>query len=118
LDSQIARIRPQADRAAALDKKIEHTRARARLLEEFRSRTRLDLEAINELSRLLPTPVWANTVELSRDAAMIMGEADQAAPLIKVLDASPFFHNTEFNSIGKVQNAEVFRLRSQRRPGK
>jgi Tfp pilus assembly protein PilN len=118
LDTQIAQIRPQAARAAALDKKIDHTRARARLLEEFRSRTRLDLDAINELSRLLPTPVWANTVELSRDAAMIMGEADQAAPLIKVLDASPFFHNTEFNSIGKVQNAEVFRLRSQRRPGK
>jgi len=93
-------------------------RARARLLAEFRSRTRADLNAIDELSRLFPMPAWANTMELSRDGALIVGEADQAAPLIKVLDASPLFHNSEFNGISKVQNAEVFRLHTQRRPGK
>ena len=51
-----------------------------------------------------------------RDAALIQGEAEQAAPLIKVLDASPLFHNSEFNGISKVPNAETFRLRTQRRP--
>ncbi len=116
LDAEIARLRPQAAHAAALDREIDHTRARARLLDEFRTRTRSDLDAINELSRLLPPPVWTNNVELTRDAAMIFGEAEQAAPLIKVLDASPLFHNSEFNGISKVQTAEIFRLRTQRRP--
>jgi hypothetical protein len=118
LDAEIARMRPLAARAAVLDKQNEQMRARARLLDEFRSRTRADLAAINELSRLFPMPAWANTMELSRDAALIAGEAEQAAPLIKVLDASPIFYNSEFNGIGKVQNAEVFRLHTQRRPGK
>jgi Tfp pilus assembly protein PilN len=116
LDTEIAQLRPQATRAAALGQQIDHTRARTRLLDEFRSRTRADLDAINELSRLFPLPVWANTIELSHDTALIVGEAEQAAPLIKVLDASPLFHNSEFNGISKVQNAEVFRLRTQRRP--
>jgi len=118
LDAGILRLKPQAARAAALDQRIASTRARARLLEEFRSRTRSDLDAINELTRLLPPPVWANTIDLSRDAAVVLGEADQAAPLLKVLDASPLFHNSEFNGISKIQNAEIFRLRTQRRPAK
>jgi len=118
LDAEIAQLRPQAARAALLEDQNRRMRARARLLAEFRSRTRADLNAIDELSRLFPMPAWANTMELSRDGALIVGEADQAAPLIKVLDASPLFHNSEFNGISKVQNAEVFRLHTQRRPGK
>lgn len=115
LDAQIAQLRPQAARAAALDRQIDHMRARARLLDEFRTRTRSDMDAINELSRLLPPPVWANTVELTRDAAVILGEAEQAAPLLKLLDTSPLFHNSEFNGISKQQNTEIFRLHTQRR---
>jgi Tfp pilus assembly protein PilN len=118
LDAEIAQLRPQAARAATLDRQIDHTRARSLLLAEFRTRTRSDLDAFNELSRLFPLPSWANTVELSRDAALIVGEADQAAPLLKVLDASPLFHDSEFNGITKMQSTEVFRLRTQRRPSK
>jgi Tfp pilus assembly protein PilN len=116
LDAKIAQLRPQAARAAALDHQIDHTRACARLVDEFRSRTRSDLDAINELTRLLAPPAWANTIEVSHDAVLILGEADQAAPLLKVLDASPLFHNSEFNGISKVQNAEIFRMHTQRRP--
>jgi Tfp pilus assembly protein PilN len=115
LDAEVASLRPQAVRATALERQIGHTRSNARLLEEFRSRTRADLDAINELSRLLPPPVWANTVDLSRDAVVIGGEAEQAASLLKLLDGSPLFHNSEFNSISKQQNAEIFRLHSLRR---
>ncbi len=118
LNAEIAQLRPQAARAAALGRQIDHTRARMRLMDEFRSRTRLDLDAITELSRLFPMPAWASSLELSRDGALIIGEADQAAPLVKMLDASPWFRNSEFNGISKAQGAEIFRLRTQRRPGK
>jgi len=115
LNAQIAALQPRAARAAALDRQIRHTRDNSRLLEEFRTRTRADLDAIVELSRVLPPPAWASTVDLSRDAVVITGEADQAAPLLKLLDASPLFHNSEFNGISKVQNTESFRLHSLRR---
>jgi len=118
LNAEIAHLRPLAARAAALDRQIDHTRARSRLMDEFRTRTRSDLDAINELSRLFPMPAWVSSMELSRDGATIIGEAEQAAPLLKVLDASPLFHNSEFNGISRVQNSETFRLRTQRRPGK
>ncbi|HVN05050.1 MAG TPA: PilN domain-containing protein [Bryobacteraceae bacterium] len=118
LDTAIARVRPRADRATTLERQIERTRARTRLLDDFRSRTRADMEAINELSRLLAPPTWAHTIELSRDTVTILGEADQAAPLLKVLDGSPLFHNSEFNGISKGPGSETFRLRTQRRPGR
>jgi Tfp pilus assembly protein PilN len=115
LDAEIAALRPRAARAAVLERQIQHTRDNARMLEEFRTRTRADLDAVVELSRVLPPPVWASIVDLSRDTVVITGEADQAAPLLKLLDASPLFHNSEFNGISKIQNTESFRLRSMRR---
>ena len=116
LNAQIDRVRPLAARAATLDREIAHTRQESRLLDEFRTRTRSDLDALTELTRLLAPPVWTNTVDLSRDGALIVGEAEQAAPLIKLLDASPYFHNSEFNGLTKIQSGEVFRLRTMRRP--
>ena len=115
LQAEIATLEPQARRAAVLDSKIDRERARARLLDDFRLRTRADLDSMNELTRLLPPPVWTNLVELSVDAAVVNGEAEQAAPLLKILDASPLFHNSEFSGISKVASAEIFRLRSARR---
>lgn len=118
LDAEISRLDPQARRAVSLDRQIAHMRARSRLLDEFRGRTRSDLQALNELTKLVPPPVWANTIELSRDSVVVNGEAEQAAPLVKMLDASPLFYNSEFSGISKVANAERFRLRSQRRVAK
>jgi Tfp pilus assembly protein PilN len=115
LQAEINRLEPQARQAAILDARIVNARARARLLDEFRSRTRLDLDSLNELTRLLPPPVWTNLIELSGDSAVVSGEAEQAAPLLKMLDASPLFHNSEFNGITKVASAEIFRLRTERR---
>ncbi|MFN7995699.1 MAG: hypothetical protein U0Q18_18965 [Bryobacteraceae bacterium] len=115
LNAQIAQLEPEARRATALDKQIEHTRARLQLLQQFKSRTRSDLDAINELTRILPPPTWTNMVELSRDSAVINGEAEQAAPLLKAVDASPLFQNSEFSGISKVGASELFRLRTQRK---
>lgn len=118
LAAEIARLEPQARRAGALDRRIENAQNRGRLLVDFRARTRHDLDALNELTRLLPPPVWTNLIEISRDTVTISGEAEQAAPLLKALDASPLFRNSEFRGISKVGAAELFRMTTLRRPGK
>jgi len=115
LQAELNRLEPQARQAAILDAKILNARTRARLLDAFRSRTRSDLDSLAELTRILTPPVWTNLVELSGDSAVVSGEAEQAAPLLKMLDASPLFHNSEFSGITKVANAEIFRLRAERR---
>jgi len=118
LEAESARLEPQARRAAALDRQIAHAQSCAKLLVAFRVRTRQDLDALNELTRLLQPPVWTNQIDLARDSVAITGEAEQAAPLLKIVDASPLFQNSQFNGISKVGAAEVFRMRVERRPGK
>jgi hypothetical protein len=97
LEAQIATVQPGAFRAAALDRETERTRARTALLDEYRGRTRSDLDALNELTRLVEPPAWTNALELTRDTARINGEAPQAAPLLKILDSSPLFRNSQMD---------------------
>ena len=114
LRAEIDSLEPQARRSAVLDREIQKRRARTRLLDDFRSRTKADLDTLNELTRLLPPPIWTNSVELTRDAVSINGEAEQAAALIKVLDQSPYFQNAEFSVISRNGSNELFRIRTLR----
>jgi len=114
LDAEIAKLEPAARRAAALDREIDRARARARLLDEFRSRTRADLDALNELTRLVEPPAWTNSIDLMRDGARISGEAAQASSLLKIIDASPLFENSEFSLISRSGSSEMFQIRTNR----
>lgn len=114
LQAQIAQLEPQARRAAALDQQIARVREQARLLEQLRGQTRSDLDALNELTHLLEPPAWSSAVDLTRDAVRINGEAPQAAPLLKILDSSPYFQNSEFQTIQRNQSVESFQIHSVR----
>lgn len=115
LHGEISQIQRTAARAAALDKQIEQARARTRLLEEFRGRARQDLDTLNELTRLLPAPIWTNILEMARDTVVINGEAEQAASLLQMLDASPYFRNSEFMvPLNRSGSNEAFRIRTIR----
>jgi hypothetical protein len=116
LEAESARLEPQVKRIAGLDKSVEQTRARTRLLDEFRGRSKYDLDTLNEMTRLLAPPIWTNTTELNRDAAIMMGEAEQAAPLLKLIDSSPYFRDSAFAiPIVKAGTVEMFRIRAARR---
>ena len=63
-----------------------------------RSAQQTDLDVLNEIDRAccrLPL-VWTSAIKIYRDSVVISGEADQAAPLLKALDSSPLFQNSEF----------------------
>ncbi len=45
----------------------------------------------------MPPPIWLNTLEINRTQVTVAGETDQAAPLLKQIDASPFFEQSEFS---------------------
>jgi len=116
LEAESARLQPQVKRIAALDKSLEMARARVRLLDEFRGRSKYDLDTLNELTRLLAPPIWTQGIDLSRDAATLTGEAEQAAPLLKLLDGSPYFRDSSFSiPIVKAAKSEMFHIRTMRR---
>ena len=114
LQAQIAQLEPQARRAAALDRQLEDVRGRARLLDQFRGQTRNDLDALNEITRLLDPPAWSNAINLTRDTARILGEAPQAAPLLKLLDASPLFESSQFLTVQRSGSMESFQILTHR----
>jgi hypothetical protein len=115
LESAIASLEPQAKRAAALDGKTARAQPRVRLLDEFRGRTKADLDSLNELTAIVAPPAWTGMIELTPDAAIIAGETDQAAPLLKVIDASPYFQNSAFvGSLAKSGGNEQFQIRTLR----
>jgi Tfp pilus assembly protein PilN len=117
LEAESARLQPQVKRIAALDKSLELARARVRLLDEFRGRSKYDLDTLNELTKLLAPPIWTQGIDLSRDAASLSGEAEQAAPLLKLLDSSPYFRDSSFSiPIVKAAKSEMFHIRTLRRP--
>jgi len=115
LQAEIAQMEPQTRRAGALDRQIESSRARTRLLDQFRGQTRTDMDALEELTKLLAPPDWSNSINMTRDQVRVSGEAPQAAPLLRLLDASPFFQNSEFLGIGRGNGTETFQLRTNRR---
>ena len=116
IEAEIAKVAPQARHADDLDRQIQATRQRSELLDQFRNQTRHDLDAINELTKLIEPPAWVNNITLSRDSVSISGEAPQAAPLLKILDSSPLFMNSSFQSQGRAQNgSESFQIRAGRR---
>jgi hypothetical protein len=116
LNAEIASLEPRAQRTAALDRQISQSRTRAELLDQFRGRTRNDLEALHELTRLIEPPAWTNSIDLTRDNVRVTGEAPQAAALLRIFDSSPFFENSSADMIQRSStfNGEMFQIRSSR----
>lgn len=116
LEAESAKLQPQAKRISTLDKSLEQARARTRLLDEFRGRSKYDLDTLNELTKLLAPPIWTNHTELNRDSITLTGEAEQATTLLKLLDSSPYFRDSAFTiPIAKAGTSEIFRIRAARR---
>lgn len=118
INAEIAQLEPVAKRAAALDRETERVRARAHLLDQFRKQTRNDLDALNELTRLVEPPAWTNMIDLTRDTVRLGGEAPQTAPLLKIFDASLLFENTETLMSVRSGTGEAFQIRTSREKGK
>jgi Tfp pilus assembly protein PilN len=119
LNAEIAKMKPRAAAAAKLDKDIETARQRTILLDQLRKRSKMDIDVIGEMTKILPPPIWLNTLEITRTQVTVAGETDQAAPLLKQIDASPFFEASEFSMQPmRTQTGEAFRIRSNREAGK
>jgi len=118
LEAEIARLSPQAGKVEKLDASVAALRARRQVLDEFRLRSREDLDALLELTRILPPPAWVQSLQMTRANLLITGEAEQSAPLLKVIDSSPLYRDSEFTlPMARVQGGETFAIRAVRESG-
>lgn len=116
LEAEIARTEPLARKSTQLDRAIVDAQRRTLLLDGVRQRSKQDLDALNELTHLVAPPAWLNSLDLTQGSLRIAGEAEQAAGLLKLLDNSPNFENSQFTvSLTRVASGESFALRSDRK---
>lgn len=116
LDAQIRQLQRQAAEVRSLDSKIASANSRLQALDDFRTRSRDDLDALAELTRMLAPPAWLRGLDLNRGEIDISGDTPQAAAMVKLLDSSPRFHNSEFTTpLARIGSMETFRIRSYRR---
>lgn len=114
LHAEIARLAPRKARADLLDRETEKARFRALLLDRYRKQTRYDLDTLEELTKLVEPPAWTSIIQLTRDNVIINGEAPQATPLVKILDSSPFFKNTDLPQDQNTGAVHQFQIRATR----
>ncbi len=118
LRAEAARWTGQAAQVRELETRIEQLRARRQQLYEFRLRTRQDLDALLELTRILEPPTWLNSLRLDRSAVMLSGETTRAPELLELIDKSPLFKNSQFTtSMAKAAGGENFAIRADREGG-
>ena len=119
LRAEIAKVEPGARRAAVVERDTETLNKRAVMLDDFRRRSKLDMDVLQEMTRLLPPQVWLNLLDLNRTQVSIAGETDQAAPLLKLIDGSPYFEASEFLvPPTRIATGETFRIRTNREAGR
>ncbi|MDE3166443.1 MAG: PilN domain-containing protein [Acidobacteriota bacterium] len=118
LNREIARLDPARRGAESYERQTGQSRARALLLEDFRKQTRKDLDALNELTRVIEPPAWVHLLDITHDTVRMDGEAPTAAALMQVLDRSTLFERSEMLLASKGATGETFQIRTNRRPGK
>ncbi len=115
LQAEVKRIEPQAKKVQVLDRAVTLTRARTQLLDDFRRRSKSDMDALNELTHILAPPVFLSGLEIRRNLIQITGEAEQAAALIQIIDNSPMFAGSTFTmSPARVAGGEIFSIKADR----
>ncbi|MDX2268511.1 MAG: PilN domain-containing protein [Bryobacter sp.] len=116
LEAETAKLNPQLIQLRTADRELAAAKAKLANLEEFLRRPQTDLDSLKELTRILPPEAWVSRMEMTADTVSLMGEIDQATEILKLIDASPMFAETQFTSqIGRsTSGKEVFQVKAKR----
>jgi Tfp pilus assembly protein PilN len=96
LSREVARLEPEVRRIHFVENEIADLRRRTSLLTEFRNSNQQVLDALNELSKILPKNTWVFDFNMRNEAMEVYGASQAAAALPQMLDNSPYFKEAEF----------------------
>ncbi len=113
LNTEIHRLQPEVRRVEHLETSTDQLRQRVSVLDQLRATDARTLDALRELSEILPDKTWINEMNLRGDTVEISGFADSATALIPILDQSTVFQDAALASgISKDRSGkEIFRIR-------
>jgi Tfp pilus assembly protein PilN len=87
-------VRPVADQEAQLNRASDRLKA----LNAILGTRDVNLEALRELSRVLPPGTWLTSYTYQDKAVTITGYSESAATIQKLLEDSTVFHDAQFTS--------------------
>jgi hypothetical protein len=118
LDRRIALVAPDAGKVEAMDKEVAAVVERIQLLDQYKKRTRADMDLVLEVTRSFPPPAFFSSLAFDRGMVSISGEVPNTDGLLKKLDESPRLSGSEFTMpLGRSGSNEVFRIRARRDGG-
>jgi Tfp pilus assembly protein PilN len=98
LDSEIAALKPAVDEVAAQEEKLNQATSTYQTLKSKVETRDANLEALLELSRLLPPGSWIASYNSQGRSVMLSGFAESASAVQKVMEESALFEDVQFTS--------------------
>jgi Tfp pilus assembly protein PilN len=116
LDAEIAKLQPRLANVRNLDSEIEVASKKLKYFSGMATQPQQDLESLRELTRIIPMSAFVSRLDMTRDEVLVAGETDQSLEMLKTLDSSPYFKDSEFTSSpNRLPNGkDVFQMRSKR----
>lgn len=116
LDAEIAKVQPRVLQVSTLQKQIEEKGKRLGYLVDIAGYPQQDLDVIRELTRILPGTAFVARLDITRSDVALAGEVDQSMELLRMLDNSPLFRDSEFTSTPSrsPNGKELFQIRTRR----
>jgi len=96
LSQEISRIEPEVKKIRGVEDDLAQMMQRANLLVEFKVKNAHVLEALVELSEILPADTFVADLIFKDGVFEINGLSGQAAALPQIIENSPMFKNVEF----------------------
>ncbi len=115
LNAEVARLQPRVHQVERIESADTEIQKKAAVLEAQKNHDALTLEALRELTEILPDTTWINDFYVHGDVVEISGTTDSATALVPLIEQSPVFKEVALASgiTRNQQGKELFRLRAK-----
>ena len=116
LRDETARLERAVSGEGAEAERLAELRQRYRWLLDRQVRVRADLDLLREFSEILPAPTVLTALHLDDSTSVLTGTAENADPLLAVLEESPLVEDVRFTRSPAIGGGgELFQIEARRR---
>ncbi len=118
LDNRIRALQPRIEYLEKLDSRQRAVLDRVELLDREHRDIGRKLDAVQELTRLLPQGAWLQSLQFAENQIQASGVADSASAVLQAVNSSPYFEQAEFGGAiaRNTEGKEIFQIRMRARP--
>lgn len=98
LQDEVKKTAKQAHEVEAMREESEKLLHQARFLQDKKHTEPVVVDALEEMTRLIPDGTWLNGMQFANRRAIIQGQSPSASSLIQGIENSVFFNNVSFVS--------------------